>query len=66
MAQDEIRKLVQLSSAQKQRLEGAREDIAASKKALATLKRLGMDTEAIESQLKWAEEVQNTLLEEFT
>jgi hypothetical protein len=40
-------------------------DIDAAKKAMATMKELGMDTKELEERLAWAEKVRTTLLREF-
>jgi len=47
------------------RLTGLQSDIDKSRKAIAVMKELGMDTRELEDKLTWAETVRKTLLREF-
>jgi len=50
----------------KARLEGTIEETAGIRKAIVSLKELGMDTTAIEEKLEWAEKARDILLRDFT
>jgi len=50
----------------KARLEGTIEETIGIRKAIASLKELGLDTAAIEEKLEWAEKARDILLRDFT
>jgi len=50
----------------KARLESSIEETAKIRKAMDSLKELGMDTSAIEEKLAWAEKARDILLRDFT
>ena len=56
---------VKLTLEMKTRLAGMEKEVEGAKKAIETLKKLGMDTRALEEKLTWAEEVRKALLTEF-
>ena len=47
------------------RLANLEEDVAKTKAAIETLKKIGIDVTEIEEKLKWAEETRQILLKEF-
>ena len=57
--------LFKLPTEMTSRLTGLQSDIDKSKKAIAVMKELGMDTKELEDKLTWAENVRKTLLREF-
>ncbi len=56
---------VKLTPQARQSLTAMNEKIAGAEKSIATLKKLGMDVQALEDHLTWAKETRETLLKEF-
>ena len=54
-----------LTQDQIKRIKDSQATLPKIKKAMNTLKRLGLDTKVLDDKIKWAEEVQKTLLEDF-
>lgn len=55
-----------LSDATKRKLNLLTAEISKAKKAMDTLKSMGVGTEELESKLDWADNVRKTLLKEFS
>jgi len=57
---------IKFSPQQTEELKGAKQMMIDARKELNILKKLGMGVKELEDKLTWAEEVQRTLLQEFT
>ena len=66
MARNPEAPVVKLPVEVKARLEIAERDVAAAKKGIEALKKMGMDVRALEEKLEWAEGVRKILLAEFS
>ena len=56
---------VKLTPEMRTRLAAMDKEIEGAKRVIGTLKKLGMDTRALEEKITWAEEVRTALLTEF-
>jgi conjugal transfer/entry exclusion protein len=65
MANEKLNNVMTLPLEVRKQLEVMDSDITKARNAVATLKKVGVDVSAIDSKLKWAEEVRSTLLAEF-
>jgi uncharacterized membrane protein len=66
MADQRVSTIFKLPREVQDKMKGMTPDIEAARKAIATMKELGMDTKELEDRLDWAEKVRATLLREFT
>lgn len=57
---------IKLPAEVKAQLEAIDPMIKSAETAMASLKRLGLDTRSLEDKLTWAKEVKETLLRDFT
>lgn len=58
--------LLKLPAEVRKNLQDLGSDIEKAERAIATLERIGLDTTAIKDKLKWAKNVRETLLTEFS
>jgi len=65
MPEKKLEPLFRLPAETTRRLTAQEDELAKARKALATMKELGMDTTELENKLEWAENVRKTLLREF-
>jgi len=66
MAKTNANAFMKLPADVRANLEKLDPDIKAAEAAIGTLKKLGMDVSMIEDKLKWARQVKETLLSEFS
>lgn len=66
MATNTKRQMIQLPADMARELRENQSQIDAAKQAIDALKRMGMDTSELESQIAWAEKTTKILLEEFS
>lgn len=66
MAEEKAAPIVKLPDEVKVRLNKMDTEVAAARRAIAALKKMGMETRALEDRLEWAEGVRKTLLSEFS
>lgn len=57
--------VIRMDDATKARLVKMDKEIGAARKAIAALKKIGMDVSTLEDKLEWAEEARKILMEEF-
>ena len=65
MVDKKVEPLFKLPADITRKLTAQENDIEKARKALATMKELGMDTKDLEEKLDWAAKVRETLIKEF-
>jgi len=65
MADRKVEPLFKLPPETVRKLTSAKDDIEKSRRALVSMKEMGMDVKDLEDRLNWAEGVQKTLLRDF-
>ncbi len=65
MVEKKLEPLFRLPAETTRKLVAQESDIEKARKALATMKELGMDTTDLEEKLNWAAKVRETLIKEF-